>query len=385
MSKKNNADYLLDIEFRVDLDSTLGGFLVNESVEKVSLENYINFRKFKVFLSTVLICSSLSFSPAQSKVAKQQQHSVSIVQNFQKNSEKKSKVSSQGKKILKKEVNEIEKFDPFNDEIKKEIVNCKKFVGELQKFNETKSFNQKNFSLKIVNNEILVKANPIVLANNSSTLSNGKFSKEEKTIYTKKFIATINFIRKHKMIIISFLLGSILIIIYFFLKAAKVSLLPNTLGRLKKVVNSKPENNIVIVENLNNGTQLEENFSTEVVEKVVEEIFSLEINNTSNLEIVEEKNTVFPETTEISLNNLVDIRNCIEQGELLKSEEVLFNQDMLNIQKVKEYFIEYGDDISANHDEWMGIAIGIKTEMDKLLQNRIEWEKALNAYLEICH
>jgi hypothetical protein len=33
----------------------------------------------------------------------------------------------------------------------------------------------------------------------------------------------------------------------------------------------------------------------------------------------------------------------------------------------------------------MGIAIGIKTEMDKLLQNRIEWEKALNAYLEICH
>ena len=58
---------------------------------------------------------------------------------------------------------------------------------------------------------------------------------------------------------------------------------------------------------------------------------------------------------------------------------------MENIQKVKEYFLEYGDDISANHEDWMDVAIGIKAEMDKLLQSRIEWEKALNAYLETCH
>jgi len=236
---------------------------------------------------------------------------------------------------------------------------------------------------KIANNEILIKANPIVLANNSPTLSNEKFSKEEKTIYTKKFIATINFIRKHKMIIISFLVGSILLVIYFFLKAAKVSLLPNTLNKLKKVFDLKPGNTITIIENLNSRTQLVENSSTEVAEKVVEEISSLEINNNSTLEIFEEENLIFPETNEISLNK-EDLRTCINYGQILKAEEVLFNEDKSKLDRVKEYFLEHGEEISSTDEEWMSIAKGIKLEMDRLLQDRIKWEKDLEIYLETC-
>jgi hypothetical protein len=379
---KEKMEDLANIEFCIESDSVLGGFYINNKVEKFCLENHINFKKFKIFISTLLICSTLSFSSAQGKTIEQQQ-SISIVQNLQKNSEKKSKIFSPGKKVLKKKVNEIENFDPFNDEIKQEIRNCQKFIGDLEKFNETKSLNQKNYPLKIANNEILIKANPIVLANNSPTLSNEKFSKEEKTIYTKKFIATINFIRKHKMIIISFLVGSILLVIYFFLKAAKVSLLPNTLNKLKKVFDLKPGNTITIIENLNSRTQLVENSSTEVAEKVVEEISSLEINNNSTLEIFEEENIIFPETNEISLNK-EDLRTCINYGQILKAEEVLFNEDKSKLDRVKEYFLEHGEEISSTDEEWMSIAKGIKLEMDRLLQDRIKWEKDLEIYLETC-
>ena len=212
--------------------------------------------------------------------------------------------------------------------------------------------------------------------------------KEEKTFYTKKFIAAINYVRKHQTIIISFLIGSLLIVIYFFLKAAKVSLLPNVLKRIKKVMNLKPENIITIIENNNNGTQLVDNFSTKVVEeiaeKIPEEISSLDINNTSTLEVIEEENVIFPETNEISLNNLEDLRTCINQGQILKAEEVIFNEDMSKIERVKEYFLEYGDEMAASHEEWMQIATGIKNEMDKLLQDRIKWEKDLEDYLETC-
>jgi hypothetical protein len=379
---KEKMEDLANIEFCIESDSVLGGFYFNNKVEKFCLENHINFKKFKIFISTLLICSTLSFSSAQGKTIEHQQ-SISIVQNLQKNSEKKSKIFSPGKKVLKKKVNEIENFDPFNDEIKQEIRNCQKFIGDLEKFNETKSLNQKNYPLKIANNEILIKANPIVLANNSPTLSNEKFSKEEKTIYTKKFIATINFIRKHKMIIISFLVGSILLVIYFFLKAAKVSLLPNTLNKLKKVFDLKPGNTITIIENLNSRTQLVENSSTEVAEKVVEEISSLEINNNSTLEIFEEENLIFPETNEISLNK-EDLRTCINYGQILKAEEVLFNEDKSKLDRVKEYFLEHGEEISSTDEEWMSIAKGIKLEMDRLLQDRIKWEKDLEIYLETC-
>ena len=373
---------LANIEFCIESDSGLGGFYFNNKVEKFCLENHINFKKFKIFISTLLICSTFSFSSAQGKTIEQQQ-SISIVQNLQKNSEKKSKIFGPGKKVLKKKVNETENFDPFTDEIKQEIRNSQKFIGDLEKFNETKSLNQKNFPLKKANNEILIKANPIVLANNSPTLSNEKFSKEEKTIYTKKFIATINFIRKHKMIIISFLLGSILLVIYFFLEAAKVSLLPNTLNKLKKVFDLKPGNTITIIENLNSRTQLVENSSTEVAEKVVEEISSLEINNNSTLEIFEEENLIFPETNEISLSK-EDLTTCINYGQILKAEEVLFNEDKSKLDRVKEYFLEHGEEISSTDEEWMSIAKGIKLEMDRLLQDRIKWEKDLEIYLETC-
>ena len=373
---------LANIEFCIESDSGLGGFYFNNKVEKFCLENHINFKKFKIFISILLISSTFSFSSAQGKTIEQQQ-SISIVQNLQKNSEKKSKIFGPGKKVLKKKVNETESFDPFTDEIKQEIRNCQKFIGDLEKFNETKSLNQKNFPLKIANNEILIKANPIVLANNSPTLSNEKFSKEEKTIYTKKFIATINFIRKHKMIIISFLVGSILLVIYFFLKAAKVSLLPNTLNKLKKVFDLKPGNTITIIENLNSRTQLVENSSTEVAEKVVEEISSLEINNNSTLEIFEEENLIFPETNEISLSK-EDLTTCINYGQILKAEEVLFNEDKSKLDRVKEYFLEHGEEISSTDEEWMSIAKGIKLEMDRLLQDRIKWEKDLEIYLETC-
>ena len=373
---------LANIEFCIESDSGLGGFYFNNKVEKFCLENHINFKKFKIFISILLISSTFSFSSAQGKTIEQQQ-SISIVQNLQKNSEKKSKIFCPGKKVLKKKVNETESFDPFTDEIKQEIRNSQKFIGDLEKFNETKSLNQKNFPLKIANNEILIKANPIVLANNSPILSNEKFSKEEKTIYTKKFIATINFIRKHKMIIISFLLGSILLVIYFFLKAAKVSLLPNTLNKLKKVFDLKPGNTITIIENLNSRTQLVENSSTEVAEKVVEEISSLEINNNSTLEIFEEENLIFPETNEISLSK-EDLTTCINYGQILKAEEVLFNEDKSKLDRVKEYFLEHGEEISSTDEEWMSIAKGIKLEMDRLLQDRIKWEKDLEIYLETC-
>jgi hypothetical protein len=97
----------------------------------------------------------------------------------------------------------------------------------------------------------------------------------------------------------------------------------------------------------------------------------------------EEENLIFPETNEISLNK-EDLRTCINYGQILKAEEVLFNEDKSKLDRVKEYFLEHGEEISSTDEEWMSIAKGIKLEMDRLLQDRIKWEKDLEIYLETC-
>ena len=375
---KNN-----EIEFRIDSELFLGGLYIEVGTKKYAIEEKINLKKFKIFFVSILISSSFLSSPIHAKSVKQSQPtSISKVENSQNNqgSEKNFSIGSDQKRIREKKRIQKSKFDPFSSEIKEQIKKQINFIFELQNFKEKKVLNQKSFSFKKNENAIFVKPTSIVLLANNKT--ENKFSAEEKQVYTKKMITIINFVRRYKLLIFSFFIGTLIIVIYFFFKVNKISLLTDKL-KTEKILNfinpEKISNDSKISKS---QTNLSENFSNEIIEEVssVENIDSssiLELNSKT-------EDIIFPESQEISLNQLEDVKVCIEKGKILKSRENELELEIDNLLKVKDHFVEFGDQSFENEEDWMSLAKGIKSEMDRLFKERIEWEKDLSLFLESC-
>jgi hypothetical protein len=380
--EKNNLR-MDEIEFRVDSELILGGLYVQVTTKKYALEEKINLKKLKIFFISILISSSFLGSPIHAKSIKQNQPTnISKVDNDQNNerSDKNFSIGSDQKKNLPKKKIQKSKFDPFSSEIKEEIEKQISFIFELQNFNEKKVLNQNTFSFKKNENGIFVKPTSIVLLANNKT--ENKYSTEEKKFYTKKMISVINFVRRYKLLIFSFFIGTLIIVIYIFFKVNKISLLTNKLTTEKSLNFINPEKMNNSSEISKTETNLTENFSSQIIEEVpsVENIDSNSIlEPTSKTEQI-----IFPESEEISLNQLQDIKVCIEKGKALKSRESELELEIGNLLKVKDHFVEFGDQSFENEEDWMSLAKGIKSEMDRLFQERIEWEKDLSLFLESC-
>lgn len=389
-------DFFEEYEFRPDSEMLLGGLFINKTENLYCLENNINFRQFSISLSSLLISFLFLNVPAQAK-STNQSNTVSISRVLtRENSQDKgldkkpdgnqhNKRNSQKKFIEKK--NQKQEFDPFSSEIKEEILKQKNFILELENFKKVKVSNSKNFCFKNNKPGIFLKPNPVVFLANDKGVE--KYSAVDKLNYTKKLFCIIKFVRDHKLLIFSFFIGSLVIVIYFLFKSNKLSLFDNKLlpKNIFKEQNLKVQdvkNNSPIVSKIE-VTQIE---NSEEVHSTVEEISPSDKQiSDSIIEPIPEKidSDLFP-TQENSINQLKkeELRVCIEKGKILKARDTGLDSEIQSLMRIKDQFVEFGEESVSNEEEWMVIAKAIKAEMDRLLQARIDWEKEYNLFQDTC-
>ena len=97
----------------------------------------------------------------------------------------------------------------------------------------------------------------------------------------------------------------------------------------------------------------------------------------------EEIENFYTDLQELSEKNK-QLEVCISRGENLKQEDIILTKKYSHFEKIKNNFIEHGEEHAGSDEEWLKMAKLIKKELDAQLRNRIEWEKQNEDFSKDC-
>ena len=247
----------------------------------------------------------------------------------------------------------------------------------------------------------------------SNTRQHCIISEEKNTAFSRKLKVIVAWVKKNRLIILVIIIGSLACSLAFFygVKAFKgyFTRPPEPFPIKGTEINSSnelnaqnnPYQNPSGTKGSNEGILNREIDSTiseiEVTDPIINDSLEKELPNSVINNSMEIESINIDESLRISIesNQLLDdiletkeriekVEYCINTGKQLKYQDQILNEDYSKFEKIRDAFLEFGEEQASSDEEWLFMAKLLKQEFEKKVENRINWENELKKFENEC-